>query len=292
MLIFKKVDDLTDWWDVQIRAGRTIGFVPTMGALHQGHLSLVKRASKVCDLVVCSIFVNPAQFNDPKDFEAYPQPIERDIQQLLDSKCEVLFLPSVNEMYPSDLPDYPKMRLGNLALTLEGKFRPGHFDGMVKAVERLLRIVRPHHLFMGRKDYQQALIVGKLIEKRKFNIQLHTCPTERNAGGLALSSRNVRLSLNGQIKALKIPQTLAGLRKKISAEGKLNAARAAVLLDPYVQQFAYEKDFKLEYLEIRRADDLEELDNHSVPAAKLVILIAVWLEGIRLIDNMPVDPKA
>src|ERR1700753_3477170 len=184
MIVFKKAGDLASWLDKQRSEGRSIGFVPTMGALHQGHISLIAISKKATSLTVCSIFVNPTQFNDPKDFQKYPITIEKDIALLEKADTDILFLPEVSEMYPTGTSGLEHYDLGPLETLLEGKFRPGHFQGVAQVMQRLLNIVRPDDLFMGSKDYQQCMVVQRLIEIMALPAVLHRCPIVREPDGL------------------------------------------------------------------------------------------------------------
>ena len=196
--------------------GKKLGFVPTMGALHVGHISLIRQSNRENDVTICSIFVNPTQFNDPKDFEKYPITLESDMQMLIDAHCDILFLPSVAEMYPKGMKNSDPLDFGFMAETLEGEFRPGHFDGMAQIVEKLLLAVSPHHLYMGQKDYQQAMICTQLIKKKKLKIKLVVCPIKREKDGLAMSSRNVRLDKKSRAKAVEISKTLKWMKSQES----------------------------------------------------------------------------
>ncbi|MCW5906741.1 MAG: pantoate--beta-alanine ligase [Chitinophagales bacterium] len=259
--------------------GLSVGFVPTMGALHQGHISLIKASKKACDITVCSIFVNPTQFNDKTDFEKYPITIDRDVELLHDAGCDILFLPSVKEIYPKGLANSNKIDFGFLAQTLEGEHRPGHFDGMAQVVERLLRVVKPDKLFMGQKDFQQQLIVAELIRKRKLKTKLVTCATVREKDGLAMSSRNVRLHDEARKQSLIISKTLKAVKRKVSSS---KAAIAAIQKWGY-SQLAASPGVEVEYFEIRDATNLKpEVDKKK----KLVALTAAKVGGVRLIDNM------
>src|SRR5579862_8742232 len=183
MLILNKIQFVEKQLIVLKKQGKTVGFVPTMGALHSGHISLINASKRICKVTVCSIFVNPTQFNDKADFEKYPQTLDKDIAILEREGCDILFIPSVKEMYPHGFTNKTKIDFGFMADTLEGQFRPGHFDGMAQVVEKLLRIVKPDMLFMGQKDYQQQLIVSELIRKRRFKTKLVVCPTVREKDG-------------------------------------------------------------------------------------------------------------
>lgn len=279
MIVYKYAKDLEKQLLRLKKQGKNIAFIPTMGALHKGHISLIKAGKKGNSVTVCSIFVNPTQFNDKADFDKYPVTIEADIEQLNDAGCDILFVPSVKEMYPNGLKNMHPVNFGFLAQTLEGEHRPGHFDGMAQIVERLLRIVKPHTLLMGQKDYQQQLIVNELIKKRKLGTQLITCPTLREADGLAMSSRNVRLDKEARATAVEISKTLKAVKAALR-KPKSTAAE--------VQQWAWQhlqaiKGVSPEYFEIRNANTLAPPKRKT---EKLVALTAVQIGGVRLIDNM------
>ena len=215
MLILRNNDGLSVFIANAEKAGRKIGFVPTMGALHEGHLALIREAATLTDIVVCSIFVNPTQFNDPADLEKYPRPISRDIELLHGTGCDILFLPEVGEIYPQDIDTSLSIHPGRLAEVMEGEFRPGHFEGVMQVVHRLLDLVRPHILVMGQKDYQQVAVVRYMLEATRSPVQLHMSATIREADGLAMSSRNVRLTPAFRAIAPVICQTLAEARELI-----------------------------------------------------------------------------
>ena len=279
MLILKKIEDLENHLKKLREKGGKVGFIPTMGALHAGHISLLVNSQKQCKINVVSIFVNPTQFNDKSDFDKYPVTLNKDIELLNDGGCDVLFLPAVKEMYPSGFVNKGKLDFGFLAKTLEGEHRPSHFDGMAQIVEKLLRIVKPDKLFMGQKDYQQQLIVGQLIKKMRFKTTLVTCPTLREKSGLAMSSRNVRLDAPSLKLALEISKTLKGVKAAIH-HPKSNIEQ--------VQQWGAKrlsgfKGIELEYFEIRSANTLMPAKSKR---EKLVALVAVKIGGVRLIDNM------
>lgn len=262
-----------------IKQGKSIGFVPTMGALHRGHISLLKSSKKECKVTVYSIFVNPTQFNDMADFDRYPNTIDRDIEKLSDSGCDILFLPSVEEMYPSGFENKTRIDFGFLAETLEGEHRPGHFNGMTQIVEKLLKVVTPHKIFMGQKDYQQQLIVKQLIKKRRFKTVLITCPTTREKDGLAMSSRNMRLNPTSRKLAVEISRTLRKVKSGIrNQESEIRS------LEEYGRKrLSGFKGIETEYFEIRNAEDLQYVKSRS---EKMVALAAVKIGGVRLIDNM------
>ena len=267
---------MAGWLEQQRVSGRSIGFVPTLGALHAGHISLIDISKKSTSLTVCSIFVNPTQFNDPKDFQKYPVTIEKDIYLLEKAGTDVLFLPEANEVYPGGTADLEKYDLGALETILEGKYRPGHFQGVCQVMRRLLDLVRPDHLFMGQKDYQQCMVIQRLLELMGAGTQLHPCPIVREADGLAMSSRNLRLTEGDRAKAPAIYRALT-LVKEGLASGKAGfklVDRAKTLLE--------EAGFRVDYVEIADARTLGPVSE----GGNAVVLVAAFLGEIRLIDNM------
>jgi pantoate--beta-alanine ligase len=279
MLVFKRVSDLQKYLNSLKSKGLQIGFIPTMGALHRGHVSLVDRSRSACDVTVASIFVNPTQFNDPKDLEKYPRPITRDIEMLTEAGCHVLFLPSVEEVYPNGMASTLKFNFGKLDKVLEGTFRPGHFDGMAQVVHRLLDIVKPHKLFMGQKDFQQQAIVGSLIQQTKLSTELVTCAIIRDEDGLAMSSRNVRLSPEDRAIAPLIHKILQ------EASDMVGDYSPSEIQKQVTAKLRAEPRFRLEYFEI--------VDGRTLLQIRLfedtdyaVALTAVWVGEVRLIDNI------
>lgn len=281
MYLFKRSTDLKKHLDLVRKSNKSIGFVPTMGALHEGHLSLIQAARENNDVVVCSIFVNPTQFNDPKDFEKYPITIEEDIKKLNNVSTDILFLPSVEEMYPEGLESDLHYDFGNLETILEGKFRPGHFQGVGRIVHKLLDIVQPNQLFMGQKDLQQCLIIRRLLVVTHSPVKLVVCPTEREKDGLAMSSRNARLSPAARKKATAIYQALLHIKNNFG-KGLHFMEGAHEAFDELKKQ-----GFEPEYVDILQLDDdmLHPLDQPPGNAT-VIVAIAAWLDGVRLIDNM------
>lgn len=278
MYLFKQRAALRDFLEQEKKAGKRIGFVPTMGALHEGHLSLVRDAKAATDLVVCSIFVNPTQFNDPKDFEKYPITINEDIQKLTSAGTDVLFLPSVTEMYPEGVnAQHPHYDFGYVETVLEGAHRPNHFQGVGIVVHKLLDIVAPADLFMGQKDFQQCMIIKRLLEITGIPCQLHICPTLREADGLAMSSRNMRLSPEERKTAVQISRSLKALVRNIRQQpfGELRETARNELENA---------GFLVDYIEIADAGNLQIL-SAPIPGP-MVALAAAKLGEIRLIDNM------
>ena len=275
MYIFKKIKDLQDFLS---RESGSLGFVPTMGALHQGHISLIARARKENVRVVCSIFINPTQFNDPVDFAKYPIRLASDIQQLSLAETDILFLPSIDEMYPEGLLSDSHFNIGYLDTVLEGAQRPGHFKGVCQIVDRLLFAVNPDKLYLGEKDYQQCLVIRKLLELSGRNTQLIICPTSRESNGLAMSSRNMRLSVSARDLAgliFKCLQDINSNQNQVSFE-ELKEEKIKTL---------QANGFEIEYLLLANAETLQLLSEFTV-SASMIVLIAVRKEGVRLIDNL------
>lgn len=284
MIIFKKPSALKAFLEKKRVKKNEIGFVPTMGALHAGHISLVEAAKKENQIVVCSIFVNPTQFNDPEDFKKYPITLEKDILMFEGAGCDVLFIPSVEDIYPNGTNNLAHYNLGFLETVLEGKFRPGHFQGVCLVMERLLGIVLPDNLYLGQKDYQQCMVIKKLIELigLKDKIKVKVCPTLREKDGLAMSSRNTRLSDADRIKATTISKALYHIKEKLRTGDTKKIKDEAKLL---LQQ----NGFLIDYVEIANADTLELIENWN-GKEKVVALAAAFLNNVRLIDNMVIDP--
>lgn len=278
MIIIKQAARLQDYLQQQAARGMVSGFVPTMGALHQGHLSLIAESRKHAGITVCSIFVNPTQFNDPKDFEKYPKTLEQDILLLEKAGTDILFLPSVDEMYPDGLTNLEHYDLGYLETILEGKFRPGHFQGVCQVMYRLLKLVQPDLLFMGQKDYQQCMVVKRLLELMGSKTRLVPSPTVRESSGLAMSSRNMRLSEDQRGNAVEISTVLRSIREGLGSL-PLPSLRSAA-----IRQLE-QAGFRVDYVEIANADTLETLEEWD-GKTPLVALIAAFLGDIRLIDNM------
>jgi pantoate--beta-alanine ligase len=279
MILFKKGNELRKYLIEKTSEGHTIGFVPTMGALHEGHLSLIRAAREKSDLVVCSIFVNPTQFNDQQDYLHYPKTIDQDIFLLEKSTCDVLFLPDVHEIYPDGyLP--PHYELGSLETLFEGKYRPGHFQGVCQVVDRLLEIVMPSLLFLGQKDYQQCMVIERLIGLKEYATQLYIVPTMREASGLAMSSRNLRLNEQDRTKAAAIHSGLT------SIQSHLKPGLVQQLCDEVVTDLLRVGFEKVDYISIANAKTLEPIKEWD-GKTPLVALAAAFLSGVRLIDNIP-----
>lgn len=281
MIIFKQVQQLMTELANCRKNGFSIAFVPTMGALHKGHISLLEKAKVANTVIVSSIFVNPTQFNEAVDYEKYPKTIEKDVYNLEKAGCNILFLPSIKEMYPEGIIQHKQYNLGYLDTLLEAISRPGHFQGVCQVMERLMSIVQPDILVLGQKDYQQCMVITQLISLPDTQLKILIGDTLREQDGLAMSSRNMRLSEDARIKAPLIYETLVWIKnqlkpgnfKSIKKQASINLNKAG---------------FKTEYVEIANAKSLQIVDEWG-GNSELVILIAAFIDEIRLIDNMLVS---
>ncbi len=259
-------------------AKKSIGLVPTMGALHQGHLKLIEASKKKCDFTVASIFVNPTQFNNPEDLTKYPKTIDEDIIKLTDTGCDALFLPSDEEIYPS--PPSLKIKLDNIGEQLEGKFRTGHFDGVGLVVSKLFNIIQPDQAFFGQKDIQQFYIIKALVDQLNFPIQMNMVPTMREPNGLAMSSRNMRLSTEELMEATLIIKTLNKAQERLLSGIDTITVRAEVQ-----KLFSASDRLALEYFEIVNTDDFKPTQQLK-DKEKIALCIAAEIGQVRLIDNL------
>lgn len=258
------------------RDGLRVAFVPTMGALHDGHLALIDRAKQLADIVVCSIFVNPTQFNDPEDLKKYPRPIEHDITSLRSAECDILFHPSVEEVYGAD--EQWRMNLGHLEQVLEGLHRPGHFQGVTQVLKKLFDAVQPDVACFGQKDFQQYKVVEFMVHQLKLPLALEMCPTVREPGGLAMSSRNVRLTPAGREHARQLYGTLQ------QTKADRHRKSIASLQKDAIERLEANPGIRVEYFTIFNADDFTPAD--GTQNRQLVALAAIWVDGVRLIDNL------
>lgn len=261
--------------------GQIIGFVPTMGALHEGHMALIRRAAQECDFVISSVFVNPTQFNNPSDLELYPRTPEKDAVLLQQNGCDLAFFPSVETIYPLDYAPI-QLDLGFLDLVMEGEFRPGHFKGVVQVVHRLFELVSPSKAYFGLKDFQQVAVIQFMVKKLDLSVEIVPCSTLRESSGLAMSSRNVRLSADGLIKAVTIYNAL------ISAKELSNSFSPSVVCAKITEYFE-KSSLELEYFTIVNPQTLEVLTDQWVSGA--TACIAAFCEDVRLIDNMCLIPN-
>jgi len=246
-----------------------------MGALHAGHLSLIEQAQQNNDEVVCSIFVNPSQFNDPKDLEKYPRTIEADIKMLEQVKCDVLFNPAVNEIYDDN--EQWHLNTGELEYLLEGKFRPGHYQGVTQVVYKLFNIVKPDTAYFGQKDYQQFLIISKMAEQLNMPVKLVMCPIRREADGLAMSSRNIQLTAEDRVHALILSKTLNRVKDSFDRN------KLAELKQEADRMISKEPGVELEYFEIADGDTLHQANEKT---KNIIALVAARVGITRLIDNV------
>ena len=273
--IFNTIKSLQEYLQNLRQQGKTIGLVPTMGALHQGHLSLLQQAKAANDIAVCSIFVNPTQFNDPKDLEKYPRPIDSDTEKLQSAGCDVLFNPAVDEIYAQN--EQWHLNLGELEHLLEGKFRPGHYQGVTQVVYKLFDIVKPNTAFFGQKDYQQFLVINKMVDLLNLPVKLIMCHIVREADGLAMSSRNIHLSADDRRHALVLSRSLFWVKEHF---GK---ADLATLTQQAEEMINAEEGTSLEYFEIADGQTLQPAKQDS---KQIVALVAARVGNTRLIDNV------
>jgi pantoate--beta-alanine ligase len=279
MEIFYEITPLKKKLAILKSQNKKIGFVATMGALHAGHISLVETSNRENDITVVSIFVNPTQFNNKEDLANYPRNTEADIHLLEDNECDVAFIPSVSEMYPEE--DTRIFELGSVAEVMEGKFRPGHFNGVCQIVSKLLDIVEPDNAYFGQKDYQQIAVVRAMVKKYmpKFKGNIVSCPIKRENDGLALSSRNAHLNSEQRKSAVLISKTLFKA-KELSGKG----ATQKEITDFIKKNIATDANLCLEYVEIADKDTLLPVSGEKLVNA--VICVTVYDGSTRLIDNI------
>ncbi len=277
MQVVKYINDLRTLLDNKRKDGLSIGFVPTMGALHEGHLSLVEMAGQQTGFVVVSIFVNPNQFNDKGDLERYPRDLQKDMDLLTASACQLIFAPDPDEIYPE--PDTRQFNFGILEQVMEGKFRPGHFNGVAQVVSRLFEIVKPDKAFFGQKDFQQLAIINDMVRKLELPVELVSCPIIRESDGLAMSSRNLLLSLEQRRNAAWISATLS------EAANKAGQLTVEELCHWVINRINKNEYLNTEYFEIVNGITLQPVNSWDDPCVK-VGCIAVHCGKIRLIDNI------
>jgi len=280
MKVFKTKTELTGHLSSLASSEKTMGLVPTMGALHSGHTSLVRRAILENDLVLVSIFVNPTQFNDSSDLDSYPRTLEADLTLLQGLKVDLVFVPSSEEMYPEK--DQRSFNLGKLDKVMEGKHREGHFNGVSQIVSKLFLLTNPTRAYFGQKDFQQLVIVRRLVEILELDISIVACPIIREADGLAKSSRNIKLSGSHRKIAPFIHSTLK------YATQKKEILSPAEIINWVTSQFDKQPDMHLEYFDIVEDKELRPVTDWTEKVNK-VACIAVQLGGVRLIDNMYFD---
>ncbi|MBZ5492997.1 MAG: pantoate--beta-alanine ligase [Acidobacteriia bacterium] len=282
MLILTSAAEVTVVSKEARRAGKRVGFVPTMGALHQGHLSLVRTARAQADVVIASVFVNPLQFGPTEDFSKYPRDAEKDSDMLAAEKCDYLFLPSVEEMYPPGATTW--VNVEGLSEKLDGHSRPGHFRGVTTVVAKLFNIVQPDFAFFGQKDAAQVAIINKMVRDLNFDVRIVVCPIVREADGLAMSSRNAYLSPDQRKQALVLYRSLMRVQT-LADRGESSSARLKVAGE---QVMAEEAAVKLDYFEIVNRDTLDPMADISGGA---LVVVAAYVGSTRLIDNIVVSGK-
>lgn len=281
MEIFKQIAPLRAYLDHLRKSNKAIGLVPTMGALHKGHISLVQASKSQNEVTVATIYINPAQFNNPSDLQKYPKTPEKDMSMLANAGCDAVFCPDDQEMYSEK--SLIQFDFGNLDKVMEGKFRPGHFSGVALVVSKLFNIIQPDRAYFGQKDWQQFAVIRQLVRELKFNFELYSIPILREPDGLAMSSRNLRLNPSQRASAVAFYEAL------IMAKNALNSGTPLETVKKAVSDKVNEKaDLKLEYFELADSKNLTILNN--VDKTVLPILcIAGYAGEIRLIDNMFLD---
>ena len=277
MNVYNFIVDIQRFVEEKHNLGLKVGFVPTMGALHEGHISLINRAKKENDIVVCSVFVNPIQFNNPADLEKYPRTPEKDITKLEQAGCDAVFMPSVEEMYPDKVEDH--YDFGDIEHVMEGACRPGHFNGVAIVVRKLFEIVNPNKAYFGEKDFQQLAIIKKMVRDLNMNLEIVPCPIVREIDGLAMSSRNVRLN---EAERAIAPKIFATLNDSITKKDVMSPSEMKkYTLDKYAEI----KEFDVEYVEITDEINLKSLENWN-ECDHARIFVALQLGPVRLIDNV------
>lgn len=280
MKVLHRIAEVREYLGPHRLAGRRIGFVPTMGALHEGHRSLIRAARRGCDQVVVSIFVNPTQFGPGEDFDRYPRPVEADMAACNDEGVDALFHPPVSQIYPGG--SATTVAVARLTHGLCGAHRPGHFDGVTTVVAKLFNIVQPDAAYFGQKDAQQAAVIRRMVKDLLWPIEIVVCPTVREADGLALSSRNVYLSKAQRQQAVSLSVALLRARDQILA-GQCDVARLVARMREMIEAAG---PCTIDYIEIVDAEDLTPL---STACGRCLVALAVRIGDTRLIDNVVVD---
>ena len=282
MKLIKTPSDWNPLWLSHLQKNHRIGLVPTMGALHEGHLDLVRKSTETCDVTLVSIFVNPTQFNNPEDFKKYPNTLDRDLEVLQEVGVDYVFIPSVEAMYPK--PTELRIDFGDLERVLEGEFRPGHFNGVGLIVSKLFHLIRPNVAFFGQKDLQQVAIIRRLVEDLSFPLELEIIPTRRENDGLAMSSRNLRLSPSERSQALILFHSLEKAKEKL-----LDGQSWKKVKEEINHNFKAIPSAQLEYFELIHPNSFEKYQEFQ-PEKKSSICVAAFIGEIRLIDNLPIIP--
>lgn len=282
MSLIKTINELNAWFESHDRKNRTLGFVPTMGCLHEGHLSLIREAKAHNNLVIASVFVNPTQFGPKEDYEKYPRDIERDYRLAREAGADAVFHPEANEIYMPDFSVEVEVK-GDLTKKLCGASRPNHFKGVTTVVNILFNIVRPDRAYFGQKDAQQAIIIKKMVRDLHMPVEIVVCPIVREKDGLAMSSRNLYLNLDERKQALALNRGLQNAQKYL-ASGADDCTQVDKLIRIIGQEIEKEPLAKVEYIEILDFDTLEEIECIE-PSKTALAAVAVIFGGTRLIDN-------
>lgn len=280
MILLRTASDVSDLIEKQKRSGKQIGFVPTMGALHQGHISLITESVKQNDFTLVSIFVNPTQFNNSEDLKNYPRTEEADISLLKQSGCDAVFFPVAEDIYPNGEKS-EKFSFQGLEERMEGRFRPGHFDGVATVVKRFLEIIKPHRAYFGEKDFQQLRVIQELVKKLDIPVEIVPVPIMRESDGLAMSSRNTRLNQSMREESVKIQQILQNAKLHFQAHSIEETKK-------FVQETFNETQLVLEYFEIADEETLRAVTEKESPQ-KLRGFVAAFAGEIRLIDNISLN---
>ncbi len=276
MIIIRTIEELNNLITSELYINTTIGFVPTMGALHDGHGSLITKARSQNQIVICSVFINPTQFNKVEDLEKYPRKENEDILLLNKLGCDYLFMPSTEEVYKNY--EFPGIDLKELETVMEGKYRPGHFNGVCQIVYRLFNLIKPTRAYFGTKDFQQVAVIKFMTNYFNLAVEIVACPTVREKNGLAMSSRNLRLSENEKKDSLIIFETLSFISKNLSKYDTIEELKIEAM------KLFNQGKLSLEYLEIVDQNTLIYSNDHE--KSNLVVCIAAYCNEIRLIDNM------
>lgn len=280
MQVIKKIKEMQAYSDETRARGKIIGFVPTMGYLHEGHLSLVRAAKKDCDVVIVSIFVNPTQFGPNEDYNEYLRDFEHDSALLEKEKADILFYPSVDEMYPEE--QLTLVKIDKIAEHLCGISRPTHFQGVATVVSKLFNIAKPRKAYFGQKDYQQCLVIKKMAKDLDFDIDIVTCPTVREKDGIAMSSRNKYLSHEERKSALSLNRSLV-MAKKMIENGENDIEKIKRGIKEIIEK---EKSAKIDYIEVLNSKNLEKIKKIK---GNVIVALAVFIGKTRLIDNMLIE---
>lgn len=284
---FKSIDSLRLFLDAQRLQGLQIGLVPTMGALHEGHFELIKRSKSDNDITIASIFINPTQFNNSEDLVKYPRTIEKDFDSLDRLGCQAVFIPDEKEIYPTE--NMISFNPGYFDSVMEGAFRPDHFSGVALIVSKLFNIIEPNRAYFGQKDLQQLILIKHLVQDLNFNIEIVGVPTHREASGLAMSSRNQRLSVVEKASAAQIYQGLCLIMELLKREKQIDEAKEAG-----IQFYSEAEGFELEYLEIVESSNLTPLASTPPIDTNVAVCVAGYVGSVRLLDNICfklTDPK-